>query len=320
MKTVLKWTGIILLLLIFGFSASVAVLKNRTFEAPYPQLNASTDPATIERGKAIVYGPAHCAHCHTPASEIDRIDKGEIVPLAGGHIFDIPPGKFYTQNITSDKETGIGNLPDSTIARSLRYGVGHDGRALFDFMPFHNLSDEDLVAVLSYLRSTAPVKKKVPETEISTLGLVLKAFVLKPVGPEGEILTSIKPDSSIAYGKYLAESVANCKGCHTNRDLKTGAYVGPFYGGGFVMPCENTPGKAVVTRNITVDPEHGMLAFMNEDAFIKRFRDGKRVHESTMPWGPFSRMSEMELKAIYRFLKTIPPVKNDPGPVLVDLK
>jgi hypothetical protein len=45
------------------------------------------------------------------------------------------------------------------IARSLRYGVARDGRALFDFMPFHNLSDEDLTAVISFLRSQQPVKK-----------------------------------------------------------------------------------------------------------------------------------------------------------------
>ncbi|MBL7924788.1 MAG: cytochrome c, partial [Bacteroidia bacterium] len=252
-------------------------------------------------------------------NQLEAIERGEIVPLSGGHLFDIPPGKIYTPNITSDVETGIGGLPDSVIARSLRYGVGHDGRAMPDFMPFQHLSDEDLVAIISYLRSTAAVKNAVPKTEWNVMGNVIKALVLEPVGPTTEVPKTVTKGATVEYGKYLVESVANCKGCHTDRDLKTGKFTGIPYAGGFRMPSDVNPAMFVVTPNITSDAETGRLAKWTEDEFIERFRKGKIVQESTMPWGPFSRLADTDLRAIYRFLKSIPPVRNNTGPVLVSM-
>jgi hypothetical protein len=39
-----------------------------------------------------------------------------------------------------------------------------------------------------------------------------------------------------------------------------------------------------------------------------------------MPWQAFGRMSEEDLRAIYQYLKTVPPVKNDVGPPVVDVQ
>lgn len=316
LKKFLKWTGLTLLLVLVVATVAVIAKHDRTFEAPYPKITASSDPVIIEKGKNIVYGPAHCASCHAPVEKAAEIERGELVELSGGHLFDIPPGKIYTPNITSCKETGIGNLADSVIARSLRYGVGFDGRALPDFMPFHNMSDEDLTAVISYLRSVEPVKNKVPQTDFNVLGNILKAFVIEPVGPDIEIPVKVIPAETPEYGKYLSESVANCRGCHTNRDMKTGAFIGPFYGGGFQMESEINKGVIVVTPNITFDSETGRLAGWSEQDFINRFRKGKVITDSPMPWGPFSRMTDTDLKAIYSYLRMIPPVNNDPGPVM----
>jgi mono/diheme cytochrome c family protein len=317
MKTLLKWLGILLFSILVLFALVVFIRKDRTFNAPYPNIHASTDSLIIERGKAIVYGAAHCAHCHTPIQQLAPVERGEIVPLSGGHIFNIPPGIIHTPNITNDTETGIGKLPDSVIARSLRYGVGYDGRALVAFMPFQHLSDEDLTAVISYLRFAPAVHNVVPKNQWNLLGNIIKALVLKPAGPTIAIPAHVIVGPTIEYGKYLAESVANCRGCHTDRDLKTGNYIGPYYGGGFHMPCETDPSKMVVTPNISSDKENGKLGALTEEQFIQRFRAGKRIQESTMPWGPFSRMSDDQLKAIYRYITSLPPVKNDPGPVLV---
>jgi hypothetical protein len=313
----LKWVGIIVILLILAIAILVMIKKDRTFEAPYPKISAVNDSLVIQRGKNLVYGAAHCAYCHAPVEMVDAIESGEIVPLSGGFVFDIPPAKIITPNITSDKETGIGNWPDSVLARSLRYMVGHDGRALLEFMPFQNLCDSDLTAIISYLRTTEPIKNKVPKSEWKLLGNILKAFVIEPVGPSEIIEVSIKPDSTREYGKYLAQSVANCRGCHTNRDLKTGKYVGPFYGGGFKMPSEINPAVLVVSPNITSDPTTGRLANLSENDFIQRFHKGKIIKESMMPWGQYKNLSELELKAIYRYLQSIPPVLNNTGPVLI---
>ena len=56
---------------------------------------------------------------------------------------------------------------------------------------------------------------------------------------------------------------------------------------------------------------------MNEDQFVARFRQGRLIPNSPMPWQAFSRMSEDDLRAIYRYLKTVPVVKRDNGPVMV---
>jgi len=316
-KKILKWTGITLLGLILIFVVLVFALQHKKFNAPYPAIHAVNDSAVIERGKYLVFGPAHCSGCHSPAANQAKINNGEILPLIGGFEFNLPIGKIYTPNITPDKETGIGNLADSVIARSLRYGVGRDGRALFDFMPFHNLSDEDLTAVISYIRSQPPVSNKIPATRMNFIGKAVKAFLLKPVGPDGEVAKAVAADTTAVYGKYLANYISNCRGCHTNRSLMTGAYTGPDFAGGLKFESAIEKGAYCVTPNITPDKETGIMTTWTVDQFINRFRQKKVIAISEMPWDQFRNMKDDDLKAIYYYLKTLPPVKNVTGPLYV---
>ena len=96
--------------------------------SPDPEITVSKDSTLIARGKYLVYGPAHCAYCHAPASEFTRVEAGEEVSLSGGNIFRLPVGDVYVPNITSDKTTGIGSFTDGELARTLRYGVKKTGR------------------------------------------------------------------------------------------------------------------------------------------------------------------------------------------------
>jgi len=239
----------------------------------------------------------------------------EILPLIGGLEFKLPIGKIYSKNITPDDETGIGKLPDSVIARSLRYGVARDGRALFDFMPFHNLSDEDLTAVISFLRSQPPTRNSVPDNQMNFVGKAVRAFLIKPVGPEGEIPKSLKPDTTAEYGKYLAHYIANCKGCHTNRSLMTGAYIGPEFAGG--LKFEVADGGYTVTPNLTPDKETGRITGWSQEIFINRFRQKKIIAVSDMPWDQFRNMNNDDLKAIYKYLVSLKPIKNVTGPTYI---
>ena len=222
------------------------------------------------------------------------------MPLSGGFAFVLPVGTVYSKNITPDKETGIGNLTDGEIARVLRYGVHSNGEAVFDFMPFHNMSDEDLTAVISYLRSTKPVKNKVPENKLNIMGNIVKAYMVKPVGPTGEVPAAVKPDTTAAYGKYLVLSVGECAGCHTKRDL-SGAFIGPHMAGGNEI-------EGYITPNLTNAPD-GRIYSWSQAQFIERFRKGKLIPQSPMPWNSFKRMNDDELKAIYKYLKSIPGEK-----------
>lgn len=301
-KKILKWTGIVLLLLITTLAITVAARQNLKYDAPYPDIKASTDSAIILKGKQLVFGPAHCADCHSKANPDSLMALGQPVVLTGGFEFKLPIASIYSKNITPDAETGIGRYTDQEIARALRYGVAPDGRAYFDFMPFHNTSDEDLTAIISYLRSQPAVRNEVPENSFNLIGKTVKAFLIKPVGPNGDVPVSVKKDSTVEYGKYLAFNVANCSGCHTKRDLMTGAFTGTYFSGGLEI-------DGFVTPNLTTDPG-SHIATWDEQKFMTRFREGKKIATSPMPWNSFKRMSEDELKAVYRFLKTLEPVKT----------
>src|SRR6185436_15944093 len=108
---------------------------------------------------------------------------------------------------TPDAETGLGKVSDKAIARALRYGVGHDGRALLPFMEMQGLSDDDLQAVVSYLRTQAPVRNPVPPHHYTLLGKVVRATVLaKPVGPSAPTPSRAARGASVETGRYLSES------------------------------------------------------------------------------------------------------------------
>jgi len=309
-KKILKWTAITILSLVIIFVILVFSLYNRKFTAAYPNLHASTDSAVIARGRYLAFGPAHCSGCHSPASNQEKINSGEQLALVGGFEFDLPIGKIYTRNITPDDETGIGKVPDSVITRSLRYGVDRNGLAIMDFMPFHNLSDDDLVAVLSFLRSQQPVKNKVADDHYNFLGKAVRAFLIKPVGPDGEVAKTVKQDTTAVYGNYLAHCIANCRGCHTDRSLMTGAFTGPDFAGGLKFESKTEIGAYCVTPNLTPDEETGRITTWSQEQFINRFRMKKVIAASDMPWDQFRNMTDDDLKAIYKYLKTLKPIKN----------
>jgi mono/diheme cytochrome c family protein len=301
LKKILKWTGIILLVLIVGITITTAARQNLKYDAPYPDIKASTDTAVINRGRHLVYSSAHCIDCHYKGKADSLIAMGQEVPLSGGFVFELPVGNIYSKNITPDAETGIGKFTDGEIARSLRYGVHPDGTAVFDFMPFHNTSDEDLTAIISYLRSQKPVKNVVPEHQLNLLGNIVKAYMIKPVGPKGEVPKTVTRDTTAAYGSYFTLSVAECSGCHTKRDL-SGTFTGePFAGG--------TEIDGFITPNITPDSSSRIFGWTKQN-FIDRFRMGKLQPKSPMPWNSFKRMTDDELTAIYHYLKTVKPVKT----------
>ena len=305
LKKISKWFVITLLLLIAILSVTVAMKQNTKYEAPYPNIKASKDTSIINRGKHLVFSSAHCASCHSNENSDSLLQLGIEPSLSGGHLFELPIGKIYARNITSDKETGIGNLTDAEIARTLYYGVGSDGRAMFDFMPFHNVSESDMQAIISYLRTQKPVKNKVPENTFNVTGKIVKAFLLKPTGPSGDIPKTFTPDTSAQYGGYLVNYVGNCSGCHTQRDMMTGAYIGEHMAGGNEF---DEGGGKFVTPNLTTDSSSRIFGWSYE-AFKNRFRMGVAIPGSPMPWNSYKRMNDDELKAIYKYLQTVKPAK-----------
>lgn len=308
MKIFLKLVGGILFLLII-FALFIQFAPAKKYDIALPEVTVATDSLTLARGEYLIYGPAHCVACHGNPEDYERVANGEIVELTGGNFFDTSLGKIYIPNITPDPETGIGNLTDGQIARSMRYAVNHSDNVMIPVMPFTHMSDDDVSAIISYLRNQEPVYKEVPKTEYTFLGKALTRFLLKPYEVTEPIPEHISPDTTIEYGKYLVNSVGNCKGCHTVFNMNKLAYVDPPLGGGELM---DEGGKYIfVTPNLTPDPETGHIYSWSEEAFVQRFKAGTVYEGSPMPWNMFKKMSDSDLKAIYRYLQTVEPVEND---------
>lgn len=324
----LKWMAIVVVVLAIGLSVYVAMYWDRTWNVPEPDLHASTDPAVIVRGEYIVYGPAHCIVCHSGSVEQFQrfVDDGTPPTLSGGYPLAMGPlGTLYPKNLTPDRDTGIGRYTDPQLARMLRHGVRPDGQASIPLlMPFSEMSDADVVAAISFLRSLPPVRHEVPQNQWTTFGMVMRTFVAaaRPKLDGHPPKDSPPQEPTATRGEYLARSVADCGGCHSPVSQATGAPAGPEFSGA-IAPMEPIPLKGVDTSmwftppNITPLKGSAFSKFPDRDTFIARFKKGGRHYEgSPMPWEAFARMTPEDVGAIYEFLKTVPasgqPAPEDP--------
>jgi mono/diheme cytochrome c family protein len=301
-----------------GYAASTAEDRLMYPDTPMPPITASTDPAVIERGRYLVRGPAHCAQCH---SVPDRNQPERVVdhPMSGGLAFEMGPiATTWGANLTPDVGTGIGELTDGQVARTIRTGILPDGSLSF-FMrtSVAQLSDEDLTAVVSYLRSLEPVAHDVPRGEWHLLGKVLLTYAFPPLTPRSHVGPKGVPDAgepTLARGEYLAESVALCIACHTEFDMSTFENVGPKGAGGTVEPSHGEDSHMeYAPPNLTSHPT-GITGKLDEDAFVARLRAGRVHTTSIMPWEGFQNTSESDLRSIYLYLRSLPPVDRDTGP------
>ncbi|WP_194775265.1 cytochrome c [Pararhodonellum marinum] len=329
LKKIIFGILILLLVVIGGFVVYVQLNWNKTYDIPNPDLQVSTDPEVIERGKYLVHGPAHCSNCHVATiAEMLAADAGENIPLKGGVQFPLGPiGTLYTKNLTPDPTTGIGRYSDGEIFRMMRHAVKPDGKATLSvLMPFWDMADEDLIAVVSYLKSLDPVKNEVQKNEWTFMGKAVRVIAssFKPIENPKPYPVAPPMEASIERGEYLSRYVANCVGCHTNRDLMTFEAIGPEYGGGmefepfpeFHLMVGQDPDIWMRTPNITPHPNSSLAQFKTVEEWKERFRKGRLIDISPMHWGPFSRMTDEDLEALYLYLTSLEPVDYDPGELM----
>ena len=326
LKKILLAVLALIAIAVIGFYIFVQSSFDKTYDWPGPSLKASTDSTIIARGKYLVNGPAHCNACHVSSfAEIVDSDKGLEVPLKGGIKFPMGPlGNMYTQNLTSDAKTGLGRYTDEQIFRMMRHGIRPGGQASMPLlMPFWKMADDDLVAVVSYLRSLNPVENAVPPNEWTFMGKAVRSLssTFKPI--ENPDAPAVAPPmaATIERGEYLARYVTNCVGCHTQRDMMTYEATGPEFAGGMefepwvdlhkFLKADTT--IWLRTPNITPDPGGVLVKFKTAEEFIARFKQGRAYSFSPMDWGAFSRMSDEDLTAIWMFLNSLQPVKHDVG-------
>jgi mono/diheme cytochrome c family protein len=267
-------------------------------------------PAKLDRGRYLAEGPAACFHCHTdhdtsrPEYPIrqDRKGAGWVMPIEElNHI--------AARNITQDVETGIGGWSDDEIARAIREGVRKDGTALFPVMPymeFSKLDDADVEAIVVYLRTVTPVRNQVPTRNLPFPLEYIVNIMPKPLTQPQPSHPSATPEQR---GEYLA-TIASCGGCHSLADSQGQPIAGMSFGGGneFKDPYAK---RSYFTANLTPDPSG--IAHYDESLFMQTLRTGTvggRTLSHFMPFEFFKNMTDDDMRDIFAFLKSQPPVRH----------
>jgi len=304
--------GVVILLMIVVAVGAAKVLGPRAFLGPSSRSLTSrtfeVTPVRLERGKYLA-NAIGCLYCHSPHDWSKRDDPilagmtgaGQQLPYA-----DLP-GKVFAPNLTPDKDTGAGNWTDDMLARGIREGVGHDGRALFGIMPYahyRNMPDEDLASIIVYLRSLPAVRNAVPKTEI-----IFPVKYIMRNDPQPLTTSVAAPDLSdpVKRGEFLVNLVG-CTDCHTPVDNHHLPIPGTEFSGGQIF---RTPWGIVASANLTPDPSG--IPYYDEGLFIKSMRTGAveaRELNKTMPWSVLRNMTDEDLAGMFAYLKTLKPVAH----------
>ncbi|MCB0290014.1 MAG: c-type cytochrome [Calditrichaeota bacterium] len=296
LKKVLKWLGIVvagiiglLVLAALGIYMVSNSKINTTYDITVEAIAIPTDSAAVARGAHIAETRV-CYDCHGP-------------DLAGQVFMDAPPmGTIYASNLTSGNGGIGGQYSDTDWVRAIRHGVGADHKALFN-MPseaFWSLSDADLGALIAFLKQLPPVDNPHPAPEYGPVSRGLIAltgafFSAAHIDHDAPRMQEVEAAATPEFGAYLAQL---CAACH-QADFSGGTHHGP----------PDWPN----TANITPDPEYGIGKWSEAD-FFRAMREGKRpdgpdIHPEAMP-RTIGNMTDDELKAIWLYLQTVPPVAS----------
>jgi cytochrome c553 len=125
------------------------------------------------------------------------------------------------------------------------------------------------------------------------------------------------PADQLAYGEYVANA-AGCIHCHTTQDERGMMIPELLLAGGNEFPMPT--GGIVRSVNLTPDEETG-IGKWTEEAFLLRFKvyaDSSMVlHEvkegdlnTPMAWSLFGQLTDEDLRAIYRYMRSVKPISN----------
>jgi len=270
--------------------------------------------AIVDRGDYLVNNVAVCLACHGErdhtkfAMPVKPGTEGGGAPHPFGQGMGVP-GEITPPNITPFK---LKDWSDDDIIKAMVQGINKKGDTLFPLMPYHNYSrmaKDDIHAIVAYLRTLKPIEKAdVPRK------LLIPAAMFGPL-PQNTLDKNIRPDPSdeVKYGEYLV-TAASCSDCHTPMTQQGPDFSKAFSGGfKFVAGFVN-----VTTSNITPDSATGIGAW-TENEFVARFKTNLAMTEkgddpgkfnTEMPWSMYAKMKEEDLRAIYAYLRTVPPIKN----------
>lgn len=271
----------------------------------------------VERGRYLANHVSMCMDCHSHR-DFNHFSGPMIAGTEGmgGELFDQKldvPGIIYSRNITPDTVNGIGKWTDDEIARAITKGISRNGDTLFPLMPYphyNGMSRDEVYNIIAYIRTLKPNNNKIQERK-----LFIPISMAYPPLRSTALENNVKPDVSdmVKYGEYMT-NIAVCMDCHT--PMEQGQFsMQKYMAGGWKIDM----GSFVVNvANITPDSATG-IGTWTEEMFLEKFklyrdpavvRNNPGKNNSLMPWTMYAQMDDFDIKAIYRYLRTIPAVNN----------
>jgi cytochrome c553 len=276
--------GLLVLLLLAAVVGWFSVQRQMSarFNRPVQEVTVANTPEQVERGAYLVRSIPGCEGCHAS-------DLTTAIPLLDGRqVTDAAVlGEIYGPNLTPGGR--LKDWTDGEIVRAIREGLDPDGRALF-LMPsedYNHLSDEDVQAIVAFLRSQPAVAKQTPPTSYSPLTYALLAAGQLSLAPQPPVQQVSAPTRGPTkeYGAYQVE-IAGCRTCH-------GAALD-----GQNIPQGPPPGPTL----------HGVKAW-TEAQFLTAMHTGTtpagRQMATTMPWQQYGKATDDDLRAVYEYLKSL---------------
>ena len=246
-------------------------------------LREAPDPSLAARGRHLAR--IACAGCHSPADTLPLAGgRANFLALPGGPVL----GQLYAPNLTPGGR--LTHYGDAALGSAIREGLDPERRPLL-VMPskdYRGLSDRDLAALIAFLRAQPPVEAAVPPRRIGLLAylaLGMQVFETSLQRPVTIPVPEVPEGPTVEYGKYLT-GMLGCAGCH-GVDLRGGR--DPFA----------PRGPDLV----------GLVSRHPRDTFARALRegigaDGRGLDPTRMPWAPWRDLSDVEVTAVYDYLKS----------------
>ena len=290
MKMIIKWF-FILLAAIIGL-ALVAIISlyfytesqfNQQYEIEKDEIGLIAEYSGESEGfdRLLI---AFCQECHGSNMAGQVMEEDPLI------------GIIVAPNLTSG-EGGIGTyFTDEDYVRTIRHGLDVSNRSLI-VMPsnyFAQLSDDDLSQIISYIKNLPPVDNVLPESRIGLLGrfFMLQDPSLLPasvIDHSAERSSTPEKEVSAEYGEYLAVICALCHG-------------------------QDFSGGPEASSGLNLTPA-GNLSNLTEEEFVTTIRtgvtpEGEVFDPVEMPYEQISLMSDDELRAIWLYLQSLPPIES----------
>lgn len=276
------------------------------FKKTTDRFAATEGPTSRERGKNLVF--SICAGCHYN-QQLQRFTGKSLndLPKIGGHL--------YSANLTHSLSHGIPpHYTDAELFYLLKTGIAKTGK----FMPYMMkpmMADADINDIIVYLRSDdpalAPFDSTVGITHINLIGKTGLRFLMHPE-PYNKGVPRPDEKDPVSYGRYLV-GVIGCYHCHSRKVTKLD-FLDPEKTKGYLqggIKLKDPQGKSLFSPNLTPDKATGIGDFTLEN-FEKAVRQGIGPSGRALspPMDKFSRLNDQQVKAIYTYLQSLPPVHH----------